>query len=74
MVCNYISQGMCWITIAYFSKTNRKRERKKERKERSFMHMLVVAARKGWGALWEASKGRFLKVTEGYFEITTSFK
>lgn len=39
------------------------------------MHMLVVAARRpGGGALWEASKGRFLKVTEGYFEITMPFK
>lgn len=61
MVCNYTSPRMCWITIACFSKTNRKREKKKERKEKSFMHMQVGAARKGWGGIMGSFKGQIFE-------------
>lgn len=40
----------------------------------AFTCTLIIAARRGLGALWESSKSRFLTLTEGYLEIRISIK
>lgn len=44
------------------------------RKGNVFTCTLIIAAKRGFGALWEPSKSRILTLTEGYSEIRISVK